>query len=170
MDQIETNAKTEQSVRVRLAELTDIAAIASLINDAFRIAEGFFIDGDRIDEPGVKKLFKSGHFLLAEQDANLVGCVYVELKSLVPLRSYLGLLSVAPSQQHAGIGSQLMEFAESYCRNHESTAMDILVVNLREELPAFYESRGYAVTGSSPFPVDGTTKLPCHFIEMSKPL
>lgn len=170
MDQMEPNVKTVQSLTVRLAQLTDLTKITSLINDAFRVAEGFFIDGDRVDEPGVADLFKSGHFLLAERGDVFVGCVYIELKNLTPVRSYLGLLSVAPSRQGTGVGSHLMEFAENYCRDHNSTAMDILVVNLRKELPSFYESRGYVITGSSPFPPDVTTKLPCHFIEMSKPL
>jgi hypothetical protein len=48
--------------------------------------------------------------------------------------------------------------------------MDIKVVNLREELPDFYRRRGYVGTGTSSFPSDLKTKLPVHFIEMSKPL
>ncbi len=41
-------------------------------------------------------------------------------------------------------------------------------MNLREELPAYYTKLGYAETGASPFPAEVQTKLPCHFIEMSK--
>ena len=48
--------------------------------------------------------------------------------------------------------------------------MDILIVSLREDLPAFYEKRGYVQTGTSQFPPDVETKIPCHFINMSKPL
>jgi hypothetical protein len=48
--------------------------------------------------------------------------------------------------------------------------MDLNVVNLREELPPFYRKRGYAEQGTAPFPGDAPTKLPCHFVRMSKPL
>jgi hypothetical protein len=48
--------------------------------------------------------------------------------------------------------------------------MDINVVNLRLDLAGFYQKRSYVETGTSPFPADVETKLPCHFIEMSKPL
>jgi hypothetical protein len=47
--------------------------------------------------------------------------------------------------------------------------MDILIVNLREELPPFYRKRGYVENGTTPFP-DVETKIPCHFINMAKPL
>jgi hypothetical protein len=48
--------------------------------------------------------------------------------------------------------------------------MDILIVSLRDELPGFYQKRGYVQNGTSAFPADVETKIPCHFINMSKPL
>jgi GNAT superfamily N-acetyltransferase len=115
-------------------------------------------------------MFRSGNFLIAEREAEMLGCVYVEVKATEPARSYLGLLSVDPSRQQGGLGSLLMEAAEEYCRGRGCTEMDILVVSLREDLPAFYQKRGYTQTGTSPFPEDVPTKIPCHFIEMSKKL
>jgi len=41
---------------------------------------------------------------------------------------------------------------------------------LRTELPPFYQRRGYVETGTTPFVEDVPTKIPCHFINMSKPL
>ncbi len=164
------NAASVESILIRSAETTDTAAITNLINAAFRIAEGFFIDDDRIDENGVNEFLRSGVFLLAEHQGALLGCVYVELKDTNPRHSYLGLLSVEPSLQQSGLGSLLMQAAEDYCRKQGSTVMDILVVNLRKELPAFYAKRGYIQTGTSPFPPSVETKIPCHFIEMSKTL
>ena len=63
-----------------------------------------------------------------------------------------------------------MDAAEDICRGLACRFMDINVVNLREELFGFYRKRGYVETGTRPFPADIETKLPCHFIEMSKPL
>ena len=63
-----------------------------------------------------------------------------------------------------------MDAAEDYCRGLACRFMDILVVNLRKELAGFYQGRGYVETGTSPFPAHVKTKVPCHFIEMSKAL
>jgi hypothetical protein len=48
--------------------------------------------------------------------------------------------------------------------------MDLRIVNLREELPPFYRRLGYVETGTAPFPEEIKSKLPCHFVLMSKPL
>jgi GNAT superfamily N-acetyltransferase len=112
-------------------------------------------------------LLEKGVFLLAETGDQLDGCVYVELRGE---RSYLGLLSVDPNRQQGGLGSLLMNAAESYCRERGAHFMDILIVNLREELPSFYRKRGYVENGTTPFPEDVETKIPCHFITMAKSL
>ena len=151
----------------RIADKADAPRITAVINAAFRIAEQFFIDGNRITQAEVEESLMKGAFLVAETDNNLNGCVYVELRGE---RSYLGLLSVDPNTQQSGVGSRLMIEAERYCRERGSHAMDILIVNLREDLPAFYQKRGYAESGTTPFPPDVPTKVPCHFINMSKPL
>jgi len=48
--------------------------------------------------------------------------------------------------------------------------MDILIVNLRTELPPYYRKRGYVETGTAPFPASTPTTMPCHFVRMSKAL
>jgi predicted N-acetyltransferase YhbS len=154
-------------VPIRLAEAADAARITTIINSAFQIAEVFFVDGPRISQAEVESLLQKGSFLLAETDDKLSGCVYVELRGE---RSYLGLLSVDPARQKSGLGSLLMSQAEDHCRIRGSQFMDILIVNLRQELPAYYQHRGYVETGTTPFPEDVETKVPCHFINMSKPL
>ncbi|HKG45255.1 MAG TPA: GNAT family N-acetyltransferase [Pyrinomonadaceae bacterium] len=152
---------------IRSAVLADAAKITAVINAAFRIAEGFFIDGNRITQTEVEQLLGKGVFLLAEAGDKLNGCVYVELRGE---HSYLGLLSVDPTAQQTGLGSLLMFEAEKYCRERGSNRMDILIVNLRQELPSFYQKRGYVESGTTPFPADVPTRIPCHFINMSKPL
>jgi GNAT superfamily N-acetyltransferase len=162
-----TNSKVPMTVSIRVAAPVDAVKITDVINAAFRIAEGFFVDGLRISQAEVEQLLTRGAFLLAESDEKLNGCVYVEPRGE---RSYLGLLSVDPSYQKGGLGSLLMLEAEKYCRERGSRFMDILIVNLRDELPAFYQRRGYVENGTTPFPDDVPTKIPCHFINMSKPL
>lgn len=155
------------TVPIRIATAADAAQITTLINSAFHIAEGFFIDGLRISQAEVEQHMTKGAFLLAESGDKLNGCVYVELRNE---GSYLGLLSVDPDCQQSGLGSFLMVAAENYCRQRGSCFMEIYIVNLRTDLPPFYQRRGYVENGTTPFPGDIETKIPCHFINMLKNL
>jgi predicted N-acetyltransferase YhbS len=154
-------------MQLRLAETQDAESITIVINSAFRKAEAFFIDGDRIDVESVRSLMEKGQFLIAGDNDAVTGCVYVQLKGE---RAYLGLLSVDPGLQQAGIGSALMKAAEDHCAQNGCRFMDLRIVNLRTENHAFYLRRGYAETGTEPFPSELTPKLPCHFVNMTKPL
>ena len=151
---------------VRLAERRETEDITSLINLAFQV-EKFFIDGDRIDSAEVRELFKKGWFLVIDSIDSLAGCVYVEPRGS---RAYLGLLSVDPRLQGHGYGAELVAAAEETARARNCEAMDLRIVNVRQELPAFYRYLGYMETGTAPFTPGVATKLPCYFIEMSKPL
>jgi predicted N-acetyltransferase YhbS len=176
MNSVEPRAS--KAVRVRIAQREDAEKISTVINSAFRAVEQFFVDGDRVDVAQVRNFLSSGKFLLAESDNELLGCVYVEPHHLDSNRSpvesqnraYLGLLAVGPAHQQSGLGSMLMDAGEDYCRALGLRFMDIKVVNLREELAGFYHKRGYVETGTSAFPAEVETKLPCHFIDMSKAL
>jgi len=155
------------TISIRTAAPADAAKITDVINAAFRVAEEFFIDGLRIGQAEVEQLLGKGAFLLAETGTKLSGSVYVEMRGE---RSYLGLLSVDPASQKSGLGSLLMNEAENYCRQRGSRFMDIYIVNLRQELPPYYRRRGYVENGTTPFPADVPVKIPCHFINMAKPL
>jgi GNAT superfamily N-acetyltransferase len=153
-------------LQVRLAEIADIEAVTTVINAAFRKAESFLIDRDRVDRETVRSFMEKGKFFVADDDAP-AGCVYVELRGE---RAYLGLLSVDPQHQRVGLGSTLMASAERYCAEAGCKTMDIQIVNVRRELPSFYKHRGYVETGTAPFPPDIQTKVRCHFVKMSKAL
>ena len=132
-------------MQLRVAEARDLEAIVSVINAAFRQAESFLVDRDRIDLETVLQLSQRGTFLIADDLGCVCGCVYVEPRGD---RSYLGLLSVDPQRQKSGLGSALMDAAEDYCAKAGSRFMDLRMVSVREELPAFYRRRGYVETGT----------------------
>lgn len=154
-------------MRVRVADLQEAEAITAVINAAFGQAEAFLVDHDRIDVKTVQSLLEAGKFLVAGDQGTLIGCVYIEPRRD---RAYLGLLSVDPQQQRAGLGSALMTAAEDYCAKAGCRFMDLRIVNVRQELPSFYRNRGYIEIGTEPFPPNLTPKVPCHFVKMSKPL
>ncbi|MFZ0956064.1 MAG: GNAT family N-acetyltransferase [Candidatus Sulfotelmatobacter sp.] len=142
-------------------------AVGEVINAVFRKGESFLVDHDRIDLLNVRELLRTGTFLVAEENKVVVGCVHVAMRGE---RSYLGLLSVDPGGQKAGVGSKLMTAAEDYCGKAGSHFMDLRIVNVRKELPEFYHRRGYVETGTAPFTPGLEPKVPCHFVNMSKPL
>jgi N-acetylglutamate synthase-like GNAT family acetyltransferase len=154
------------NLRLRIAEAADGEAITRLINAAFQV-ERYFLGADRIALEEIRARLTRGKFILAEEDGQLTGCVYVEPGGE---RAYLGLLSVKPSLQGTGRGKQLMDAAEDHCRAAGCRFLDLRVVNLRTELPPFYQKLGYVETGSMPFPEEVQTIMPCHLLIMSKPL
>lgn len=139
-----------------------------LVNRAFAV-ERFFHIGERLDPARTRDYFHKGRFLLAEEANTLTGCVYVELHGD---RAYLGLLSVDPSRQKTGLGRRLVSAAEEFAREMGARHMDLTVVNLRTELPPFYEKLGYRHLRAEPIPEELSRRVnqPIHFLRMTKPL
>ena len=149
---------------VRAATIEDVEVITDLINAAYMV-EQFFVTGSRISQSDVLVLLELGTFLVAEQAGATVACVYLEPRGP---SAYLGLLSVDPRRQRAGLGSRLLDAAEAHCAQRGFARIDIKVVSLRTELPPFYGRRGYVARGTEPF-TDPRATRPCHFVVMSKP-
>jgi GNAT superfamily N-acetyltransferase len=151
---------------MRTAQLADAPAIARLVNDAFR-SERFFIDADRTDPDKVAGLLQKGSFLMLFEDGVLAGCVYTEIRGE---RGYFGLLAIHPQRQRSGLGTRLIAAAEQHCRSVGCRFMDLTFVNVRQELPGYYQRFGYVESGVLPFPTDQVAKIPVHLVQMSKPL
>jgi len=147
-------------LQFRNAVAADIPAIVALVESAYRgevsragwTTEADFLDGQRIDDEGVAAdIGKTGSVIvLAEQNGQLLACCHLENTGEV---CYFGMFSVAPHLQGDGIGKQLMQEAERVALAWQCTAMEMTVIDIRDELIAFYERRGYARTGiKKPFP------------------
>lgn len=66
---------------------------------------------------------------------------------------HLGMFAVRPVTQSAGIGSALLAHAEEEARARGLARVELEVIAQREELIAFYQRRGYVLTGERrPFP------------------
>jgi N-acetylglutamate synthase-like GNAT family acetyltransferase len=153
-------------ISIRDAEVSDAEAIARLVNSAFQV-EQFFIERDRTNPEVVRGLMTKGKFLLAEDEQAIVGGVYVELRGD---RGYFGMLSIEPSRQSMGVGHRLVDAAEKYFRDSRCRWSDLMIVNVRTELQTLYRRWGYMETGTAPYDDPAPTKLPVHFILMSKAL
>ncbi len=158
---------SESRIRIRPAGDEDVPALTRLINAAF-VVEQVVFDGNRVDDLGVRAYMSGGTFLVAEDSGALAACVYIETRND---RSYLGLLSVQPPRQGAGLGRQLVAAAEILARESGSRVMDLRVISARgEQLLPFYQRLGYKFIRTEPFPANLVAKVSSHYILMSKPL
>jgi len=86
-----------------------------------------------------------------DDDGPLLGTVWLESKEGGVW--YLGLLTVRPDLQNRQLGRALLAAAEDFARNDGARRMRMTVVNVRDTLIAWYQRRGYALTGERrPFP------------------
>jgi len=165
-------SNVQVSETIRVATDADIGAIRRLVNQAFEV-ERFLKKGggDRLQDDGeLESLWQRGTFLVKEEDGAPVGCVYVEPRGE---RAYLGLLSIAPARQGAGLGKQLNAAAENFAREQGCKWMDLRVVSPRaDSLLPVYRRLGYVETGTEeylPVLMEKMT-IPGQFILMTKQL
>jgi ribosomal protein S18 acetylase RimI-like enzyme len=144
----------------------DIPALVALVTSAYRgdasrvgwTTEADLLDGNRID-PDVLRgdIVRPGsRVLLAERARGdsareLLGCAHVSIEDGA---GYFGMFSIRPELQGAGIGKQLLAEAERMAREEwKLPAMRMTVIDVRDELIAYYVRRGYRRTGvKKPFP------------------
>jgi N-acetylglutamate synthase-like GNAT family acetyltransferase len=151
----------------RLATAADLELLVKFINKAF-VRDNYFKRTDRTNSEQTTEYLRKGNFLLLEEQGELIGLVYVELRK--DSRGYIGLLTVNPNKQGRGTGSQLMQSAEDFCRDNGCSIAEIDVINLRPELVDWYCGQGYRVVGEAPYPRPEILIQPCHFISLQKNL
>ena len=166
--------RSENVRSARLATLDDVLEIVRVINLAYRVEAEMF-HGDRTSEYDVRERLgrENARFLVLDDDAadstpgRLIGAVYLELGDR---RGYFGMLAVDPNKQGQGLGRVLVRAVEDYCTNAGCAHLDLDVVDLRVELPGFYNALGFTRAGSIPYPRPSETKQPVHLVQMTKPL
>lgn len=166
MSENESDGNADRSrYTFRLAAEDDIPSIVGLVNLAYRV-EDFFKYGDRTDAAEVRDTLLKHQFIIVEDGGGaMAGCVEVRVDGE---RGYFGMLSVDPERQKTGLGAALITRAERFAAERGCTVMELTYVNVREELPAYYERYGYERTGTAPWERDEKTRFPVHFVTMSK--
>ena len=145
----------------RAATDADIDAIVALVTSAYRgessragwTTEADLLDGARIDPEVLRAdIARDGsRVVLAERDGALLACAHVAVDGDA---GYFGMFSVVPGLQGGGIGKQVLAECERIVRDDwRLPAMRMTVIDVRDELIAFYQRRGYRRTGvTKPFP------------------
>ncbi|MDQ2702489.1 MAG: GNAT family N-acetyltransferase [Pseudomonadota bacterium] len=161
---------TDTRLDFRDATVDDIPGLVVLVTSAYRgessragwTTEADLLDGNRIDPEVLRGDIQrpASRVLLAERDGRLLGCAHIAIEDGA---GYFGMFAVDPQRQAAGLGKAILAEAERAVRHDWSLPMmRMTVIDLREDLIAWYERRGYRRTGTKkPFPaVDPRFGLP----------
>ncbi len=145
----------------RAATPADIDAVVALVESAYRgeasragwTTEADLLDGRRTGADDIESILArpQSQVLLAERDGRLLACAHVAVEDGA---GYFGMFSVDPTMQGGGIGKGVLAEAERIVANQwRCPRMRMTVIDVRDELIAFYERRGYVRTGErKPFP------------------
>jgi ribosomal protein S18 acetylase RimI-like enzyme len=172
-----------KTIDAMLKEAThsDAEQIAHLVNKAYRPGpsergwthESELVSGQRINTEQVASLMNNnGSVLVAYDGNNLVGCVHVERADPY---CYIAMLATMPSLQNNGLGKKLLAAAEHLAvSRHGAQGFKMSVLSSRPELLAYYERRGYRLTGSThPYPAEAGVGQPLNanlqVLELIKP-
>lgn len=167
----------------RIALREDAPRIVDLVNAAYRgvggrkgwTTEEHLVEGMRIEREELLAMMAdpSSTFLLAvNEKGEILGSVH--LRREPESTCYLGMLSVDPGGQAAGVGRALLEESELLAIAWGCARMRITVLEVRHELLAYYARRGYELTGRShEFPTSDRSRpkvAGLRLVELMKPL
>ena len=169
------------------ADEADLEALAELMNIAYGGTGDIagwthvkdFLVGDRTSISALRAEIEASpqaQLLVVRhpQSGAMRGSVWLEPRSATVW--YLGSLTVDPREQNSGLGRRILDAAEHRLANLGATKVVIDVLNVRGTLLAWYERRGYKLTGEShAFPYDdhryGVPQRPdLEFLELEKDL
>jgi ribosomal protein S18 acetylase RimI-like enzyme len=150
---------------IRPATAADLATLHPVIERAYRgetARTGWTHEADLLSGGGARIerseleaaiAAPAERLLVAVQDGAPIGCVQVSDRG--GALAYLGLLCIDPRLQAGGLGRRLIAAAEACAvATFGATRIEMTVIDRRTELIAYYERRGYRVTGElRPFPV-----------------
>lgn len=139
---------------LRVACKADAKEISALVNRAYRPSlqdagwthEANLVAGERTTPEQVLSLFhEQSTILLLCLGPKIVACVHVQGDQS---GAYIGMLATDPTKQAQGLGKQMLLHAEAYAIEYfEASVLKMSVLSSRPELLAFYERRGYVLTG-----------------------
>ncbi|CAM9284002.1 N-acetyltransferase domain-containing protein [Acinetobacter pseudolwoffii] len=130
------------------------------------------VAGQRINRDQVVSLLVQSNvklFVLENHD-QIIGCIgLTEFDDSMEIGSF----AIDPDQQNSGYGKQLLDFAESYIlETYQKKVIRMSVLNVRTELIAYYQRRGYQLTEKiEAYPLDqnvGEPLIPLHLLILEK--
>jgi len=145
---------------LQVASALDATDIVRLVNSAYRgdssrqgwTTEADLLGGQRTDGAAIEEFIEAplsqrAMLLHRSNTGELLACVQLERR---PVDAYLGMLTIHPQHQAAGLGRQLLVGAEEFVQTHwGAKQIAMTVIEQRGELIAWYERRGYQRSGET---------------------
>jgi ribosomal protein S18 acetylase RimI-like enzyme len=167
-----------------LASSDEAPQIAALIERAYRgeesktgwTSEADLLTGPRTSVDEIAAIMRDplARFLVATDGGkDLAACALIRNEQA---SGYFGMFAVRPDIQGGGLGKTMLEAAERQIKElWRIDTVYMTVINLRQDLIAYYERRGYKRTGErKPFPFDlaglGATRTDFHLTVLRKSL
>ncbi|KAH8910393.1 acyl-CoA N-acyltransferase [Coniochaeta sp. PMI_546] len=174
---------TPPKLHFRIAATEDAPRIQRLVESAFRAEDSrpqwtadmslgrqFRMDVQQV----VTAITNPDSVVLMAVDANDVLIASVEVAKRSTDLARLAMLAVDERHQRDGVGRQVLEYAEDYCRSTWAVKKTGLgALSTRKELIKWYIRRGYQRTGElTPFRPPQSDGVPVHdgltFVELEK--
>lgn len=142
------------------ATLANVSEITNLVNSAYRgetskkgwTTEANILEGTRITENELIEILQDSKntFLVYQENNKIIGTVLLTNKKI---ELYLGMLTISPELQNAGLGKKLLQAAEDFAHSLNLPKIVMTVITIRYELIAWYQRNGYVDSGKrEPFP------------------
>lgn len=137
-------------VTIERAEPGDAAALASVYQSAYQENRelGFPGKAESVAESTVADWIEQHRVFVAMVESKIIGGV--RLEETDPNRIKLSRLGVHEDWKGQGVGSELLDYAESTVRNEDYRTIWLTTPGEHPFLPEFYRSRGYERTGEYP--------------------
>ncbi|GAA2634107.1 GNAT family N-acetyltransferase [Paractinoplanes durhamensis] len=159
-----------------------VASITDLVNEVYAAAEQGLWSGetDRTNAAAVAALIAAGELVVAREDGEIVGAARVQ--RLPTGEGEVGMLVAHPKRRGAGIGRELLAYAEGWARTRGLTTMqlELLVPRtwthpVKDFLRGWYTRAGYQVVRVTDLTEDypelhPRLATPCDFLIFNKAL
>jgi ribosomal protein S18 acetylase RimI-like enzyme len=175
----------------RYAGTKDVNAIVALIEHAYRApetagrwdSESHLLKGPRTSHGEIAGLLADpvSRFLVAEIDGRIAACCLLQKRGSTECTdarggadgAYFGMFAIDTTARAGGLGKLVLAEAERRVQQlWKVRAMVMTVISVRTELIAWYQRRGYLLTGARmPFPfsaTSGETTRDFDLVEMRK--
>lgn len=151
----------------RAATPEDVPAVVDLVQSAYRgdasragwTTEADLLEGIRTDAGMVQQMIAAPDSVVlvsddthrgVDESGALLACCHLERRGDAV---YLGMFAVRPGRQGRGAGRAMLDAAATHADAWGAGRLELTVLNHRPELIAWYERRGFRLTGATvPFP------------------
>jgi GNAT superfamily N-acetyltransferase len=164
--------------QIRLAELADARAIATIHVDAWRVAyRGIMpdlllenLDSDEVTNRWIERIrLQATRIYVASASGKVVGwAAFRSLRDSVPVREELLGLYLAPDHWRKGYGTLLYRTGEEDCRDSGGSEISLWVLAKNYGARLFYQKHGYRWSGILRSPKYGSR--PCMTLQYWKSL